>query len=48
MTVNVALEVVLPFRREQRVLWLIDLGWAMTVSVRGGDPVAGRSSQFRT
>jgi hypothetical protein len=40
MTVNDVLNVVLPLNREQRVLWLIDLGWAMTVSARGGYPLA--------
>ncbi len=43
MTVNDALEVVVPLSREQRVLWLIDLGWAMTVSARGGYPLAGQA-----
>lgn len=40
MTVKDVLEVVLPLNREQQVLWLIDLGWAMTVSARGGYPLA--------
>jgi hypothetical protein len=40
MTVNEVLEAVVPLNREQRILWLIDLGWAMTVSARGGYPLA--------
>lgn len=43
MTVNNVLEVVVPLSREQRVLWLIDLGWAMTVSARAGYPLAGQA-----
>lgn len=43
MTVNDVLHVVLPLNPEQRVLWLIDLGWAMTVSARGGYPLAGQA-----
>jgi hypothetical protein len=27
-------------QREQQTLWLIDLGWAMTVAARGGYPLA--------
>lgn len=43
MTVNNVLDVGLPLNREQRVLWLIDLGWAMTVSARAGYPLAGQA-----
>ena len=43
MTVNDVLGVVVPLNHEQRVLWLIDLGWAMTVSARGGYPLAGQA-----
>lgn len=40
MTINEVLDAVVPLSREQRVLWLVDLGWAMTVSARGGYPLA--------
>ena len=43
MTGQEVLDVVVPLSREQRVLWLIDLGWAMTVSARGGYPLAGQA-----
>jgi len=38
MTMNEVFDVVAPLNTEQRVLWLIDLGWAMTVSARAGYP----------
>jgi hypothetical protein len=40
MTMKEVLDVVVPLNREQRVLWLIDLGWAMPVSARAGYPLA--------
>ena len=40
MTINEVLDAVVPLNRDERVLWLIDLGWAMTVSARGGYPLA--------
>ena len=40
MTMNDVFDVVVPLNTERRVLWLIDLGWAMTVSARGGYPLA--------
>ena len=43
MTIQEVLEAVVPLNREQRVQWLIDLGWAMTVSARGGYPLAGQA-----
>jgi len=43
MTIKEVLVVVVPLNREHRVLWLIDLGWAMTVSARGGYPLAAQA-----
>jgi len=43
LTIQEVLDVVVPLSREQRVVWLIDLGWAMTVSARGGYPLAGQA-----
>jgi hypothetical protein len=43
MKIQEVLDVVVPLSREQRVLWLIDLGWAMTVSARGGYPLAAQA-----
>jgi hypothetical protein len=40
MTMKEVSDIVLPLNREQRVQWLIDLGWAMTVSARAGYPLA--------
>ena len=40
MTMKEVFDVVLPLNREQRVQWLIDLGWEMTVSARAGYPLA--------
>lgn len=42
MTIKEVLDAVVPLNTEQRVLWLIDLGWAMTVSARAGYPLAGQ------
>jgi hypothetical protein len=39
MTRKEVLDTVVPLDTEQRVQWLIDLGWAMTVSTRA-DPLA--------
>jgi hypothetical protein len=43
MTIQEVLDAVVPLSREQRVPWLIDLGWAMTVSARGGYPLAAQA-----
>jgi len=43
MTMKEVLDAVVPLDREQRVLWLIDFGWAMTVSARAGYPFAMQS-----
>jgi hypothetical protein len=43
MTMKEVLDAVLPLNREQRVEWLIDLGWAMTVSARAGYPLANQA-----
>jgi hypothetical protein len=40
MTMTEVIEAVVAMSKEQRVQWLIDLGWAMTVSARGGYPLA--------
>jgi len=40
MTIKEVLDAMVPLDREQRVLWLIDLGWAITVSARAGYPLA--------
>jgi hypothetical protein len=40
MTWKEALNAVSPFDQKQRVRWLHDLGWAMTVSARAGYPAA--------
>ena len=34
------LQTVASLDRQERILWLIDLGWAMTVSARAGYPLA--------
>jgi hypothetical protein len=39
MTMKEVLDAVVQLDREQRVLWLIDLGWAMTMSARAGYPL---------
>jgi hypothetical protein len=36
-------QTVASLEREQRVRWLIDLGWAMTVSARAGYPLAQKA-----
>ena len=40
MTTKEVLGAVVPLDKEQRVRWLIDLGWAMAVSARAGYPLA--------
>ena len=45
MTMKEVLDVVLFLNPEQRVRWLIDLGWAMTVSARAGYPLAQQTTE---
>ena len=45
MTMKDVFDVVVPLNTEQRVLWLIDLGWAMTVSARAGYPLANQTAE---
>jgi hypothetical protein len=45
MTMKDVFDVVVPLNAEQRVLWLIDLGWAMTVSARAGYPLANQTAE---
>jgi hypothetical protein len=40
MNLKEIVETVAPLDQESRVRWLIDLGWAMTVSARAGYPLA--------
>jgi hypothetical protein len=40
MNLNEILQTVTPLDSESRARWLIDLGWAMTVSARAGYPHA--------
>ena len=40
MSMTEVIEAVVAMSKEQRVQWLIDLGWAMTVSARRGYPLA--------
>ncbi len=40
MTLKEVLDAVLPLDEDGRTQWLIDLGWAMTVSARAGYPLA--------
>jgi hypothetical protein len=48
MTMTEVLDAVVPLSREQRILWLIDLGWAMTVLPEEAIRWRGRPSQSRT
>jgi hypothetical protein len=40
MTLKEVLDAVAPLDKDARARWLIDLGWAMTVSARAGYPLA--------
>ena len=45
VTMKEVLDAVLFLNPEQRVRWLIDLGWAMTVSARAGYPLAMQTEE---
>ena len=45
MAMKEVLDVGLFLNAEQRVRWLIDLGWAMTVSARAGYPLAKHTAE---
>jgi hypothetical protein len=40
MTLKAVLDAVVPLDEDAQAQWLIDLGWAMTVSARAGYPLA--------
>jgi len=46
MTLKEVLDVVVPLDQDARVRWLIDLGWAMTVSARAGYPLAQQADSI--
>src|SRR5215831_20755060 len=43
MNLNEIVQTVTSLNKESRMRWLIDLGWAMTVSARAGYPLAGQA-----
>jgi hypothetical protein len=46
MTLKEILDAVAPLDKDARAQWLIDLGWAMTVSARAGYPLAQQADSI--
>jgi hypothetical protein len=46
MNLKDILEIVASLDRQRRVRWLIDLGWAMTVSATAGYPLAQQADSI--
>jgi hypothetical protein len=46
MTLKEVLDAVAPLDEDARARWLIDLGWAMTVSARAGYPLAKQADSI--
>jgi hypothetical protein len=46
MNMNEALPLIVALDADKRARWLIDLGWAMTVSARAGYPLAGQADSI--